>query len=170
MANKNNNNIDNIPPNLLKMKLANFILQEKKESIFVHINTLVKQIPFAPEFLLSKMSFILQVGYNLPIPIDNLSIDPSGFSGIFSFRGEPIFCDIPWENVFAILGEDGRGRMWEETIPPNVRKEMAYNERKKSIQLIKNEAHKPGPFDHLDIAKERRVKYNKNIHTHLKAL
>lgn len=66
----------------------------------------------------------LCVGYALPVPIPDLSIDAAGIGGTLSFNREQHYCFIPWQSVFAITGQDMCGRAWPEDAPPSVRGDL----------------------------------------------
>jgi hypothetical protein len=60
---------------------------------------------------------ILKVGRSMPIPIPDLRVTDDRVSGTLSFDQEPFFCSVPWSAVFAAVGEDGRGWVWNDRIP-----------------------------------------------------
>jgi len=37
-----------------------------------------------------------------------------------SFNRTPFFCVVPWLSVYALVGDDGRGMVWPENVPPEV--------------------------------------------------
>jgi hypothetical protein len=55
-------------------------------------------------------------------PIPDLKVDKNGVSGTLSFKGEPFFCRVPWEALFAVVGtEDSKGAVWDAAIPDEIR-------------------------------------------------
>lgn len=73
-----------------------------------------------PPDLAGKPHLVLEVGYDLPVPIPDLVVSKAGVGGTLSFNREPFSCWLPWESVFALVGEDGRGQVWEEDVPAEV--------------------------------------------------
>jgi stringent starvation protein B len=73
----------------------------------------------------SEPRLILRFGYGLTPPIVDLTIEEDTLSGTLTFRGVPHRCVIPWTAVFAVVGEDGRGLVWGEDVPPEVAAEYA---------------------------------------------
>jgi hypothetical protein len=67
-----------------------------------------------PEYLLNSKRghVVLNFGFDMPIPIPDMKIDELGISGTLRFKGEPHWCAIPWPCVFAVIGEDARGYVW----------------------------------------------------------
>lgn len=55
-----------------------------------------------PTHLYDEDYAILQIGYDMPVPIPDLRITSEGFAATLSFKGKPFHCYVPWENVFAI--------------------------------------------------------------------
>ncbi|MBI4511190.1 MAG: hypothetical protein HY698_16275 [Deltaproteobacteria bacterium] len=66
---------------------------------------------------------VLRVGYGLQPPIPDLAFDSQGVRATLTFRGTPCRCQVPWRAVYAIVGEDGRGMVWPEDVPPDVAKD-----------------------------------------------
>jgi hypothetical protein len=63
---------------------------------------------------------VLQVGLNMAIPIPDLKVDEVGISCTLSFNRAPFWCRIPWSSIYALVGEDGRGGVWAEDVPPEI--------------------------------------------------
>ena len=72
---------------------------------------------------------VLRFGYGLSPPIADLAVEDAGLSGTLTFRGTPHRCVVPWTAVFAIVGEDGRGLVWSEDVPPEIAHEYARDAR-----------------------------------------
>jgi hypothetical protein len=56
----------------------------------------------------------------MPIPIRDLDIDETGIACTLSFNRSPFHCVMPWTSIFALVGEDGRGMVWPDDVPPEV--------------------------------------------------
>ncbi len=55
-----------------------------------------------PEFLRGDARVMLQLAYDLAIPIPDLAVTDEGFSGTLSFRRTPHLVRVPWRAVYAI--------------------------------------------------------------------
>lgn len=89
-------------------------------SVFMHINP--KKCPGVkvPSRLINQDQIVLQVGLDMPVPIPDLLVDETGVRGTLSFKGVPFLCVIPWDSIFALIGEDAKGCVWQADIPPSV--------------------------------------------------
>jgi len=67
---------------------------------------------------------VLQIGYDMPVPIRDLEVDAQGVYGTLSFNRTPFTCQIPWEAVFALAGDDGRGMVWPDSMPEEITEEI----------------------------------------------
>jgi len=56
----------------------------------------------------------------MPVPIPDLLLDTNGVSGTLSFEGTPFKCFVPWDAVFALVADDGKGKVWVDEVPPEV--------------------------------------------------
>ena len=63
---------------------------------------------------------VLEIGLNMPVPIPDLRLDDVGMSCTLSFSRTPFYCVVPWSSVFAMVGEDGRGMVWPDDVPPEI--------------------------------------------------
>jgi stringent starvation protein B len=72
---------------------------------------------------------VLRFGYGLTPPIVDLVVEEQAISGTLTFRGVPHRCVIPWSAVFAVVGEDGRGLVWGEDVPPEITHEYTRDAR-----------------------------------------
>ena len=63
---------------------------------------------------------VLRFGFGLTPPIVDLTVEDAHLAGTLTFRGVPHRCLIPWGAVFAVVGEDGRGLVWGEDVPPEI--------------------------------------------------
>ncbi|MGB5365778.1 MAG: hypothetical protein WBN14_05890, partial [Polyangiales bacterium] len=67
---------------------------------------------------------VLQIGFDMPVPIRDLEVDAEGVYGTLSFNRTPFTCQIPWEAVFALAGDDGRGMVWPDSMPQEITEEI----------------------------------------------
>jgi stringent starvation protein B len=73
-----------------------------------------------PPWLKKQPQLVLQIGLNMAVKIPDLDIGEQAISCTLSFSRRPHFCYVPWHAVYALVGEDGRGMVWPEDIPPEV--------------------------------------------------
>ncbi len=92
-------------------------------SVFVHLDPRSKGV-ILPVHLTKQPQVMLQIGLDLPIPIPDLRVDGLGLSGTLSFNRSPFHCTIPWNAVFALAGEEGRGMIWEDAMPEELTAEV----------------------------------------------
>jgi len=86
----------------------------------VYLDPRLEGAKVPPQFR-KNTRLILKVGYKMPVPIPDLKVTDTGISGTLSFNREPFFCDVPWSTVFALVGDDGRGMVWHELTPLELR-------------------------------------------------
>jgi stringent starvation protein B len=67
---------------------------------------------------------VLQIGLDMPIPIPDLRVDDQGVHGTLSFQRSPFACFVPWDAVFALADDHGHGRVWLESVPPEIAAEI----------------------------------------------
>ncbi|MEM9188975.1 MAG: hypothetical protein AAGF12_07350 [Myxococcota bacterium] len=77
-----------------------------------------------PRWLKNQPQLVLQIGLDMPIPIPDLRLDDDGLHGTLSFRQSPFTCEVGWDAVFALVGEDGRGMIWPEALPTEIAREV----------------------------------------------
>lgn len=73
-----------------------------------------------PDHLRNQPRLVLQYGYNMPMPIADLTIDDQGIHATLSFSRVLHATSVPWSAVFAIHDGDKRGLVWEADIPKDV--------------------------------------------------
>jgi hypothetical protein len=100
-----------------KRDVANMLL--RKGSLFIHLDPRVTDV-VVPPWLRHQAQLVLQVGYDMPIPIPDLRVDEAGVMGTLSFSRTPFSCSVPWSAVFALVGDEGRGMVWPESMPPEI--------------------------------------------------
>ena len=106
-----------LPP---KKEVALALLE--RSSVHIHLD------PRAPGVLVpmgfkSQPQLVLQVGLNMPVPIPDLRLDEDGLSCTLSFNRTPFHCVVPWKSIYAMVGDDGRGMVWPEDVPPEVERQ-----------------------------------------------
>lgn len=87
-------------------------------SVFVHLDSRKAGVIVPPNFRQPQLCLLL--GLNIkPIPIPDLKIDKQGFSATLSFGQKASFVFVPWNAVFAIVGDSGLGNLWQKDVPPD---------------------------------------------------
>jgi stringent starvation protein B len=95
----------------------------RKGSLFVHLDPRVSGVR-VPAWLSHQPQLVLQVGFEMLIPIPDLRVDDEGVLGTLSFSRMPFTCFVPWDAVFALVGDDGRGMVWPESMPAEIAAEV----------------------------------------------
>ena len=72
-----------------------------------------------PEALRSQPTLVLQVGHAMHIPIPDLRMNETALYGTLSFSQTPYACTVPWSAVYALVGPDNKGFVWESDVPPD---------------------------------------------------
>ena len=106
------------PTRLPKKKDVALALLEQA-SVFVHLDPRTDKV-FVPPWFKRQPQLVLQIGLNMAIPIPDLEVDDAGLSCTLSFNRSPHKCQIPWTAVFALVGDNGRGMVWPDDVPPEV--------------------------------------------------
>ncbi|UQA62843.1 ClpXP protease specificity-enhancing factor SspB [Polyangium aurulentum] len=101
-----------------KLEVAQAIASEGL--LYIHLDPRAPGV-VVPEKHAKKPRLVLAVGEGLPLPIPDLKIDASGVSGTLSFNHAPFFSTVPWSAVYALISPDGRGMVWYEDVPPELR-------------------------------------------------
>jgi stringent starvation protein B len=107
-----------LPP---KREVATALLG--KGSLFVHLDPRAVGVE-VPDWLKQQPQLVLQVGLQMLIPIPDLRVDADGVFGTLSFSRHPFACYVPWDAVFALVGDDGRGMVWPESMPAEIAAEV----------------------------------------------
>jgi len=92
-------------------------------SAYVHLDPRRAGV-VVPKWLMGQPQLVLQVGLNMAIPIPDLKVDDEGVSCTLSFNRQAFWCVLPWSAVYALVGEDGRGMIWPNDVPPEVSLQM----------------------------------------------
>jgi stringent starvation protein B len=103
-----------LPP---KKEVALALLE--RGSVHVHLDPRAGGV-VVPAWFKRQPQLVLQVGLNMPVPIPDLRVDADGMSCTLSFNRSPFFCIVPWSAVFAMVGDDSRGMVWPDDVPPEV--------------------------------------------------
>jgi stringent starvation protein B len=132
------------PTRLPKKKDVALALLEQA-SVFVHLDPRTDKV-FVPPWFKNKPQLVLQIGLNMAIPIPDLEVDDVGLSCTLSFNRSPHHCRIPWSAVFALVGDNGRGMVWPDDVPPEVAAE-AEKQAKVAQAKAKIAAVQPAPAE-----------------------
>ena len=91
----------------------------ESSTLFMHLDPRHDEVKVPPWFK-RQPQLVLQVGLNMPVPIPDLNVDDDGVSCTLSFNRTPFFCYVPWAAIYALVGEDHRGMVWPDDVPPEV--------------------------------------------------
>lgn len=100
-----------------KKEVALALLDES--SMFIHLDPRRPDVA-VPKGFMGQPQLVLQVGHNTAIPIPDLKVDDGGISCTLYFNRAPFWCNIPWHAIYALVGEDGRGGVWPDDVPPEI--------------------------------------------------
>jgi stringent starvation protein B len=92
-------------------------------SVFVHLDPRKPGV-VVPARLRSQPQVVLQIGLDMPVPIPDLKIEEQGVYGTLSFKGVPFTCSVPWDAVFALVGDDAKGMVWAQDMPTEIAQEV----------------------------------------------
>lgn len=99
------------------------LLELLKEAwVYVHLDPRRDGVNL-PEFLRGEPRLVLQYGYNMPVPMHDLTIDDKGIAATLSFRRAPHATFIPWSAVFAMTDGEKRGMVWPDDVPSDLQLE-----------------------------------------------
>ena len=112
-----------MPPTRLPRKKDVAVALLEQSSVFVHLDPRAERVS-VPTWFKKQPQLVLQVGLNMAIPIPDLHVDEDGLSCTLSFNRTPHYCVVPWSSVYALVGEDGRGMVWPDNVPPEVAAQM----------------------------------------------
>jgi stringent starvation protein B len=107
-----------LPP---KREVAHALLTQG--AAFVHLDPRGVDV-VVPDWLKRQPQLVLQIGLNMPVPIRDLRVDDTGVFGTLSFNRAPFTCMVPWHAVFALVGDDGRGMVWPDSMPSEIAQEI----------------------------------------------
>ncbi|MCU0687185.1 MAG: ClpXP protease specificity-enhancing factor SspB [Polyangiaceae bacterium] len=96
----------------------------ESSSVFVHLDPRKDGVS-VPAWFRKQPQLVLQVGYQMAVPIPDLTVGDEALTGTLSFSRSPFQCTIPWSSVFALVsGETGRGMVWPPDVPPEVASQL----------------------------------------------
>jgi hypothetical protein len=98
-------------------------------SLFVHLDPRREDV-IVPAWFKDRAQLVLQVGLDMPVPIPDLRVDDAGVYGTLSFNREAFTCVVPWDAVFAAVGDDGRGMVWPDSMPAEIAAEVEREARR----------------------------------------
>ena len=107
-----------LPP---KLDVARYLLAQG--SLFVHLDPRMDTV-VVPQWYRSEPQLVLQIGFDMPVPIKDLEVDSDGIYGTLSFNRSPFTCQVQWDAVFALAGDDGRGMVWPDSMPQEISEEI----------------------------------------------
>jgi stringent starvation protein B len=110
----------------------------EQSTVYIHLDPRSDHVQVPPWFK-RQPQLVLQIGLNMPVPIPDLNIDEGGISCTLSFSRQKHFCQLPWSSIYALVGDDGRGMVWPEDIPPEVaaqRQQQQQNERRAHLRAV----------------------------------
>ena len=91
-----------LPP---KLDVARYLLAQG--SLFVHLDPRVDTVR-VPDWYRSEPQLVLQIGFDMPVPIRDLEVDADGIYGTLSFNRSPFVCQVQWDAVFALAADQNR--------------------------------------------------------------
>lgn len=106
----------------------------ERSTVFIHLDPRLDTVRVPPRFK-RQPQLVLQIGFNMPIPIPDLDLNDDGVTCTLSFSATPHFCSVPWRAVFALVGDDGRGMVWPEDVPSEVAAHVHMDAPKPRAQL-----------------------------------
>jgi len=106
------------PPLPPKPEVALALLQTAA-SVYVHLDPRAEDV-VVPAWFKTQPQLVLQIGLNMAVAIPDLDVGRDGISCTLSFNRRPEFCRIPWTAIYGLVGEDGRGMIWPESVPAEV--------------------------------------------------
>lgn len=127
-----------------KREIAEALLE--RGSIFVHLDPRIVGVA-VPATFRNQPQLVLQVGLAMLIPIPDLTVDDHGIRATLSFSRTPHRCILPWEAVFALVGEDGRGSVFPESMPEEIRREVDREASAAALALAAEEDGEDGEDD-----------------------
>ncbi len=107
-----------LPP---KLDVARYLLAQG--SVFVHLDPRM-DVALVPQSYRSEPQLVLQIGFDMPVPIRDLQVDADGIFGTLSFNRSLFTCHVQWDAVFALAGDDGRGMVWPDSMPQEISEEI----------------------------------------------
>lgn len=107
------------PPQLPPKQEVALALLQTASSVYVHLDPRPSDV-LVPPWFKKQPQLVLQIGLNMAVQIPDLDVSDEGISCTLSFNRSPTFCKIPYSAIFGLVGEDGRGMIWPESVPAEV--------------------------------------------------
>jgi hypothetical protein len=123
-----------------------------KGSVFVHLDPRHEAV-LVPAWLKRQPQLVLQVGLDMPVPIPDLRMDDTGVFGTLSFNRTAFTCAVPWDAVFAVVGDDGRGMVWPGSMPQEIAAEV-----EREVGRARASGKEEGAIDELPEAARQKSK------------
>lgn len=143
-----------LPP---KKDVALALLEQS--TVYVHLDPRDEAVR-VPAWFKKQPQLVLQIGLNMPVPIQDLDVGDEAVSCTLSFSRTPHFCWIPWTSVFALVGENGRGMVWPEDVPKEVAAQAAQQQKKDAAPKLRAVAADEKPAEAAK-PKKKRVRKSK---------
>jgi hypothetical protein len=105
-----------------------------KGTVFVHLDPRSDDVR-VPNWLKRQPQLVLQVGLDMPVPIPDLRVDDGGVFGTLSFNRTSFTCSVPWDAIFAVVGDDGRGMVWPGSMPQEIAAEVERESKRGRLPL-----------------------------------
>ena len=119
-----------VPPQLPPKKdVATALLQGP--SLFIHLDPRKPEV-VVPKWFKNQPQLVLQVGMNMAVPIPDLEVSDDGICCTLSFNRSPFWCSLPFAAIYALVGEDGRGMIWPDDVPP----ELASEKKRPALKVV----------------------------------
>lgn len=107
------------PPQLPPKPEVALALLQSAPSVYIHLDPRSEAVK-VPVWFKKQPQLVLQVGLNMTVAIPDLDVGDEGISCTLSFNRRPEYCSIPWSAIFGLVGEDGRGMIWPDSVPSEV--------------------------------------------------
>lgn len=144
-------------PPLLPPKKDVTLALLKQSSIFVHLDPRQKGVR-VPEGFKKQPQLVLQLGLNMAVPIPDLDVGEEGIGCTLSFNRTPHYCWIPWQAIFALVGENHRGMVWPDDVPKEVADQSAQQQRRDAAPKLRAVAPEAKPAPAAEVPSEKPKK------------
>jgi stringent starvation protein B len=104
--------------------------------VFVHLDPRREGV-MVPNWFKNQAQLVLQLGLNMAIPIPDLELGDEAITCTLSFSRQRHFCRLPWSAIYALLGDDGRGMVWPEDVPPEVAAQSRAQKQPARVEAVK---------------------------------
>lgn len=96
----------------------------ERSSVFIHLDPRREGV-IVPQGFVNQAQLVLQIGFDMAVAIPDLDVDDEGITCTLSFNRQRQFCRMPWSAIFALIGQNGGGRVWREDVPAEVLEQRA---------------------------------------------